>query len=123
MIKSFRKNFVLTICLLVAFASLNILTIDSGVNTSDDKITIDVGDLSSSWSFLLTENVEKTPTAADCYRFVLSNPSVDVCMMGVKNQEQLQENMKVLESEPLTEDELNWMRRVGDHVYQGKSKK
>ncbi len=66
---------------------------------------------------------EKTPTAADCYRFVLSNPSVDVCMMGVKNRQQLQENLKVLESGPMPEDELDWMRRVGDGVYKKKVKR
>ena len=65
MIKSFRKKFVLIICLAIAFASLSILTTDSGLDNNDDVVTIDAGDLSLSWSFLLTENVEKTPTAAD----------------------------------------------------------
>jgi len=60
---------------------------------------------------------EKTPTAADCYRFVLSNPSVDVCMMGVKNQAQLQENLQILDQGPMSEDEMDWMRRVGDFLY------
>jgi aryl-alcohol dehydrogenase-like predicted oxidoreductase len=64
-----------------------------------------------------TPRNEKTPKASDCYRFVLSNPSVDVCMMGVKSHGQLQENLSVLEQGPMSEDELNWMRRVGDHVY------
>ncbi len=63
---------------------------------------------------------EKTPSAADCYRFVLSNPSVDVCMMGVRNLVQLRENLKTLNLGPLSEEELAWMRRVGDHLYQDK---
>lgn len=60
---------------------------------------------------------EKTPTATDCYRFVLSNPSVDVCMMGVRNRDQLQENLKTLDLGPMSEEELAWMRRVGDYLY------
>jgi predicted aldo/keto reductase-like oxidoreductase len=59
---------------------------------------------------------EKTPTATDCYRFVLSNPSVDVCMMGVKNRKQFQENLTSLDLGPMNEEELAWMRRVGDFL-------
>jgi predicted aldo/keto reductase-like oxidoreductase len=60
---------------------------------------------------------EKPPTAADCYRFVLSNPAVDVCMSGAKTVEQMRENLALLDSGPMSEDELARMRRIGDHVY------
>jgi aryl-alcohol dehydrogenase-like predicted oxidoreductase len=60
---------------------------------------------------------EKPLTSVDCYRFVLSNPSVDICMMGTKNIDQMRENLKVLESEPLTAAELERMRKIGDYVY------
>ncbi len=60
---------------------------------------------------------EKPPTAADCYRFVLSHPAVDVCLSGVKTTEQMRENLAVLDSGPMSEDELARMRRIGDHVY------
>jgi predicted aldo/keto reductase-like oxidoreductase len=60
---------------------------------------------------------ESPPTAADCYRFVLSNPSVDVCMMGAKTLEQMRENLSVPEQGPMTEEELNRMRKIGDYVY------
>ncbi|MCP5103728.1 MAG: aldo/keto reductase, partial [bacterium] len=40
---------------------------------------------------------ESPPTAADCYRFVLSHPGVDVCMMGAKNLDQMRENLAVLD--------------------------
>lgn len=60
---------------------------------------------------------EKPPTPGDCYRFVLSNPAVDVCMMGAKTLDQMRENLEVLESEPMTEPELERMRKIGDHVY------
>jgi predicted aldo/keto reductase-like oxidoreductase len=57
------------------------------------------------------------PSAVDCYRYVLSHPSVDVCMTGTRNAEQLRENLSILESGPMSEEEMNWMRRVGDHIY------
>jgi aryl-alcohol dehydrogenase-like predicted oxidoreductase len=56
-------------------------------------------------------------TAADCYRFVLSNPAVDVCMMGAKTIEEMRENLKVLEMNPLTAEDMQRARRIGDHVY------
>jgi predicted aldo/keto reductase-like oxidoreductase len=59
----------------------------------------------------------KIPSAADCYRFVLSHPSVDICMTGTRNAEQLKENLSMLESGPMSEEEMNWMRKVGDYVY------
>ena len=60
---------------------------------------------------------EKAPTAADCYRFVLSHPAVDVCMTGTKTVEQMRENLAVLEQGPMTDEELKRMRRIGDHIY------
>jgi aryl-alcohol dehydrogenase-like predicted oxidoreductase len=59
---------------------------------------------------------KKTPRGSDCYRFVLSNPEVDVCMTGPSSREQMQEALKALELGPLTEDEMAWMKRVGDRV-------
>ena len=56
-------------------------------------------------------------TAADCYRFVLSNPMVDVCMMGVKNVQQLRENMAMMEMGMMDEAELNRVRKIGDYAY------
>jgi len=60
---------------------------------------------------------EKTPKAIDCYRFVLSHPSVHVCISGPQNLKQSRENLKILEMGPIIEKELAWMRRVGDHIY------
>ncbi len=60
---------------------------------------------------------ETVLSAPDCYRFVLSNPSVDVCMMGAANLEQMRENLGVLDQAPMTEEELARLRRIGDHVY------
>lgn len=60
---------------------------------------------------------ESAPAAADCYRFVLSHPSVDVCMSGAKTLTQMRENLAVLDSGPMSGEELARMRRIGDHVY------
>jgi len=60
---------------------------------------------------------EAPATAADCYRFVLSNPSVDVCMMGASDLAQMRENLQVLDQGPMDADELGRMRRIGDHLY------
>jgi aryl-alcohol dehydrogenase-like predicted oxidoreductase len=56
-------------------------------------------------------------TASDCYRFVLSHPSVDICMMGAKNIQQMRENLAVLDQGPMSNEELNRLRRIGDYVY------
>ena len=73
------------------------------------------------WGKLLnpkkTGESEKTPAAGDCYRFVLARDEVDSCMMGVKNREMLDQNLKELEKGPMSEEELAWMRGVGDRVY------
>ena len=60
---------------------------------------------------------EKPPTAADCYRFVLSHPAVDVCMSGAKTAEQMRQNLSVVDAGPMTEAELERMRIIGDFVY------
>ncbi len=60
---------------------------------------------------------ERPLTAAECYRFVLSNPSVDVCMMGAKNTVQMRENLAVLEQGPLQEAAMERVQRIGRLVY------
>jgi len=60
---------------------------------------------------------EKPPTAADCYRFVLSHPAVDVCMSGAKTIDEMRQNLALLETGPMTGAELERMRRIGDFVY------
>jgi aryl-alcohol dehydrogenase-like predicted oxidoreductase len=60
---------------------------------------------------------ERVPTAADCYRFVLSNPSVDVCMTGPSNEAQADDGLRAIDLGPMSEEELTWMRRVGDFIH------
>ena len=40
---------------------------------------------------------ESVPQASDCYRFVLSNPVVDVCMCGPKNLNEMRAALPALE--------------------------
>jgi aryl-alcohol dehydrogenase-like predicted oxidoreductase len=61
---------------------------------------------------------ETVLSAVDCYRFVLSNPQVDVCMVGTKNLEQMREDLHALETEPLTENEMSRVKKIGDYIYQ-----
>jgi aryl-alcohol dehydrogenase-like predicted oxidoreductase len=60
---------------------------------------------------------EKIPTAADCYRFVLTNPAVDVCLTGPKDETQAQSALDALAAGPMSADEVAWMRRVGAAVH------
>jgi aryl-alcohol dehydrogenase-like predicted oxidoreductase len=60
---------------------------------------------------------ERVPTAIDCYRFVLSNPAVDVCMTGPSTAAHADEALRAIDLGPMTEDELAWMRRVGAHIH------
>ena len=75
----------------------------------------------TSWSQLLDPKRvppgERVPTATDCYRFVLSNPAVDVCMTGPANEAHATEALRALELGPMSVEELAWMRRVGDFIH------
>lgn len=60
---------------------------------------------------------EKPLAGSDCYRFVLSNPSVNVCMCGPRTLEEMREALNALDLGPLGEDEMSRIRRIGDHVH------
>lgn len=74
----------------------------------------------TSWGQLidpaLVPGGEPVPTAADCYRFALSHPQVNMCMSGPRNGLELEGALQALERGPMDDDELAWMRRVGDSV-------
>lgn len=75
----------------------------------------------TSWRQLLkpqnTPAGDRTPTALDCYRFVLSNAAIDVCMTGPSSAAHVEDAIKALELGPMTAEELAWMRRVGQSVH------
>ncbi len=59
---------------------------------------------------------ERVPTAADCYRFVMARPEVDVCMTGPASAAEMDQALEALRQGPMSEEELAWMRRVGRAV-------
>ena len=73
------------------------------------------------WGQLLKESKmppgEKPLSAKDCYRFVLSNPAVDICMTGTRTLEMMRENLEILDSGALNAREMERIRRIGDHIY------
>jgi len=60
---------------------------------------------------------EAPVTAAECYRFALSHPAVDVCMAGPKTEQQMLEGLLALSQGPLDSTEMERVRRIGDHVH------
>ena len=60
---------------------------------------------------------ERPLTASDCYRFVLSNPKVDVCMMGPANAGEFEEGIIALGKGPLSSEEMERVRKIGSHVH------
>jgi predicted aldo/keto reductase-like oxidoreductase len=74
------------------------------------------------WGQLL--KAKKTPpgisplSASNCYRFALTNPVVDACLCGPKNREQMREALRTLELGPLSAEELERVRKIGDYVHQ-----
>ncbi len=60
---------------------------------------------------------EEPLSAADCYRFVLSDPHVDLCLFGPADERQMDEAVVALDRGPLTEAEMERVRRIGAHVH------
>jgi aryl-alcohol dehydrogenase-like predicted oxidoreductase len=56
-------------------------------------------------------------TAGDCYRFCLTNPHVDVVLTGPRNVAELRENLAAIEKGPLSDEEMAFMRRLGQAVH------
>ena len=75
----------------------------------------------TSWRKLLDRKKvpagEAVPTAGDCYRFVLSNPNVDLCMTGLSSMDEARHAFDALDRGPLGAEEMAWMRRVGGAIY------
>jgi aryl-alcohol dehydrogenase-like predicted oxidoreductase len=74
------------------------------------------------WTYLLRKSKGwpkngRIPTAGECYRFVLSNPHVHVCLTAPRNLKQLQENLDAIRQGPLPEDDMQFMKEFGDAVH------
>ncbi len=57
------------------------------------------------------------PTAGQCYRFVLSNPHVHVCLTAPTNLKQFKANLEAIQQGPLSPEEMEFMQKFGDAVY------
>jgi predicted aldo/keto reductase-like oxidoreductase len=73
------------------------------------------------WRYLIRRSKnwpkdQPVPTAGLCYRFVLSNPHVHVCLTAPSNLKQLEENMAVVRKGPLSAEELDFIKKYGDVV-------
>jgi aryl-alcohol dehydrogenase-like predicted oxidoreductase len=60
---------------------------------------------------------ERTPCGTDCYRFAMSRPEIDVVIAGPGDMDQMRQALDALDEGPMDEEDLAWMRRVGDHIY------
>ena len=73
------------------------------------------------WGHLLQQKKmpagEAPLSAADCYRFSMSNPAVDVCLCGPADLDQMRQALSALEAGPLSEAEMARVKKIGDHVH------
>jgi len=74
------------------------------------------------WTYLLRRprgwpREGRVPTAGLCYRFVLSNPHVNVCLTAPRSRKQLEENLAAAREGPLGEEDMRFMREFGDAVH------
>lgn len=81
-----------------------------------------IGYTATRWTALLRRprgwpKEARVPTPGMCYRFVLSNPHVHVCLTAPSNPAQFEENLSALREGPLHEEDLNFMREFGDAVH------
>jgi len=73
------------------------------------------------WRYLLRRpkgwpKDSRIPTAGECYRFVLSNPHVHVCMIAPSNTRQFEQNLSALNDGLLSPEDHAYLCRVGDAV-------
>jgi aryl-alcohol dehydrogenase-like predicted oxidoreductase len=75
----------------------------------------------TAWRKLLKQNYmpkDETPlTASDCYRFVLSNPFVDTCLIGPSSEKEMEEGLITLDRGPLSESEMIRIRNIGTYIH------
>jgi len=84
-----------------------------------------IGYTATRWGYLLRRpkgwpKDGRIPTAPECYRFVLSNSKVQVCLTAPRNANEFEQNLTALEAGPLDESDLAFMREFGEAVHQTK---
>jgi predicted aldo/keto reductase-like oxidoreductase len=73
------------------------------------------------WGTLLKPNAgwsEKPPTAADCYRYCLAEPAVEIVLTAPKSIRELDENLAALQLPSMTANTRRHWERFGDIVYE-----
>jgi len=60
---------------------------------------------------------ERPMTASECYRFALSHPAVDLCHAGPRTEEEMEEGLRALAEGPLSPEEMERARKIGDFVH------
>jgi aryl-alcohol dehydrogenase-like predicted oxidoreductase len=61
----------------------------------------------------------RVATGGMCFRFVLSNPAVNVCLMAPRSLSEFASNLKEIREGPLHEEDMDFMRIFGDGVRNG----
>lgn len=64
----------------------------------------------ASWS-------DPLPTAVDCYRFCLAQPAIQVVLTAPRSAAEVRENLKVLESAPMSKQQCRRWEHFGDLVH------
>jgi len=59
----------------------------------------------------------RVPGAADCYRFCLSSPRVDIVLTGPRTAAELRENLAAVDAGPLSGEEMDFLRKFGRAVH------
>lgn len=73
------------------------------------------------WRKLLNQSKmpkgEKSLTSAECYRFVLSNPDVNLCLTGPRNHKEMDGALLTIDSSALLPEEIDRIKRIGDFIH------
>ncbi|MBD2355644.1 aldo/keto reductase [Tolypothrix sp. FACHB-123] len=72
------------------------------------------------WGSLLTKHPHwqmQPPTAADCYRYALHHPAVNIALTAPKTRQELEANLSVFNAPPLSPEEIAHWREYGDLIY------
>jgi aryl-alcohol dehydrogenase-like predicted oxidoreductase len=72
------------------------------------------------WGTLVESHAEwngDAPSAADCYRYCLTQPAVQVVLTAPNSLEELRENLKVLKSPPMSANARRRWEQFGDLIY------